>query len=220
MLALSFLPPVIAGYALEKQIERELGGPLATAVGLLVGGVAMALADLRPQRRGRGDVRALDGLALGFAQATALAPGVSRNGATLTAARSREFTRDQANFLSRTVALPVISAATALKAGRLRRQGTQPGLGRALSAGMAASFASTLASQRLIKVVERDRALWPYAAYRAALAGAVIWKLSRERKARAATASRGAPESNGAGPIAPPRPAYPPPVRVAAASRD
>ena len=38
---------------------------------------------------------------------------------------------------------------------------------------------STLASQRLIKLVERDRALWPYAAYRAALAAAVLAKLRR-----------------------------------------
>ena len=137
VLTLSFLPPVIAGYGLERQIERRLGGPLATAIGLVAGGVAMALADLRPQRRGRGDVRALDGLALGFAQASALAPGVSRNGATLAVARSREFTRDQANLLSRTIALPVILAATALKTRRLRREGVEPGLGRALAAGMA-----------------------------------------------------------------------------------
>ena len=44
---------------------------------------------------------------------------------------------------------------------------------------VAASFASTLASQRLIGLVERDRALWPYAAYRAALAGAVLAKLGK-----------------------------------------
>jgi protease-4 len=38
---------------------------------------------------------------------------------------------------------------------------------------------STLASQRLIRLVERDRALWPYAAYRAGLAAAVLAKLRR-----------------------------------------
>ena len=37
-----------------------------------------------------------------------------------------------------------------------------------MAIGMVASFGSTLASQRLIGLVERDRALWPYAAYRAA----------------------------------------------------
>jgi undecaprenyl-diphosphatase len=177
LLALSFLPAAIVGYTLERPIERQLGGPRATAYGLLAGAAAMLLADRRPQRRGRGDATPADGLALGVAQAAALAPGVSRNGVTLAAARWRGFSRDQANLLSRTVALPIIVGATALKGGRLARRGTTPELRRSLAVGVAASFASTLASQRLIRVVEHDRALWPYAAYRAALAAAVLFKL-------------------------------------------
>jgi undecaprenyl-diphosphatase len=179
VLSLSFLPAAVAGYRLERQIERRLGGPRATAAGLLAGAAAMVLADRRPQRRGRGEARAADGLALGIAQAAALAPGVSRNGATLAAARWRCFSRDQANLLSRTVALPIIVGATALKGTRLARRGTTPSVRRSMALGAAAAFASTLASQRLIKLVERDRALWPYAAYRGALATAVLAKLRR-----------------------------------------
>jgi undecaprenyl-diphosphatase len=178
VLALSFLPPAAAGYAFERPIEQRLGGPRATAVGLLVGAAAMLAADTRPQRRGRGEATAADGLALGLAQAAALAPGVSRNGITLAAARWRGFSRDQANMLSRTVALPIIVGATALKAARLRRRGVPRSLRRSLAIGVAASFASTLASQRMIRMVERDRALWPYAAYRIALAAAVLAKLA------------------------------------------
>jgi len=177
LLGLSFLPAAVVGYAFERPIERRLGGPRATAYGLLAGAGAMLLADTRPQRRGRGEATAADGLALGVAQAAALAPGVSRNGVTLAAARWRHFSRDQANLLSRTVALPIIVGATALKGGRLARRGTTPELRRSLALGVGASFVSTLASQRLIRLVERDRALWPYAAYRAALAAAVLAKL-------------------------------------------
>jgi undecaprenyl-diphosphatase len=176
-LGLSFLPAAVVGYRLERPIERRLGGPRATAYGLLAGAAAMLVADTRPQHRGRGDATPADGLALGIAQAAALAPGVSRNGVTLAAARWRRFSRDQANLLSRTIALPIIVGATALKGARLARRGTTPELRRSLAVGVAASFASTLASQRLIGLVERDRALWPYAAYRAALAAAVLAKL-------------------------------------------
>jgi undecaprenyl-diphosphatase len=179
VVALSFVPPAIAGYAFERQIEERLGGPLATAFGLLAGSAAMVIADRQPQERGPGDATAVDGLALGLGQAAALAPGISRNGATLAAARWRRFTRPQANLLSRTVALPVIVGATLLKGARLRKRGVEPGLGGAMAAGVTASFASTLASQRLIGLVERDRALWPYAAYRVALAGAVLARLRR-----------------------------------------
>jgi undecaprenyl-diphosphatase len=179
VLALSFLPAAAVGYKLERPIERRLGGPRATALGLLAGAAAMLAADTRPQLRGRGEAGAADGLALGVAQAAALAPGVSRNGITLAAARWRRFSRDQANLLSRTVALPIIVGATLLKGVRLSRRGASPGLRRSMAIGVGASFASTLASQRLIRLVERDRALWPYAAYRAGLAALVLAKLRR-----------------------------------------
>jgi undecaprenyl-diphosphatase len=182
VVALSFLPPAIAGLGFERLIEGHFGGPRATAIALLAGGAAMAIADRTPQDPDRGRARLADGLALGLAQAAALIPGVSRNGATLAAARRRGFTREQANMLSRTVALPVIVGASALKGERLRRRGVPPGVGRALAAGVAASFASTLASQTLIRLVERDRALWPYAAYRAVLATAVLAKVAGERR--------------------------------------
>jgi undecaprenyl-diphosphatase len=176
---LSFLPPAIAGYALERQIEEHLGGPGSIAAGLGAGAAAMVAADARPQHRGPGDAGVADGVALGLAQAAALIPGVSRNGATLTAARLRGFTREHANLLSRTVALPVIVGATVLKGVRLRRRGVSAGLRRAMATGVASSFVSTLASQRLIALVERDRALWPYAAYRLALATAVVARMGR-----------------------------------------
>lgn len=179
VLALSFLPAAAVGYGLERQIERRLGGPASTAAGLVAGAAAMLVADTRPQLRGRGEAGVADGLALGLAQAMALAPGVSRNGATLAAARWRRFSRDQANLLSRTVALPIIVGAVALKGARLGRRGVSPQLRRSFAVGVAASFASTLASQRLINLVERDRALWPYAAYRTGLAALVVRKLRR-----------------------------------------
>src|SRR5262249_45718004 len=163
-------PAAFVGYFFERPIEERLGGPRATAIGLLAGSSAMVLADTRPQQRGRGDATPADGLALGLAQAAALAPGGSRNRPTLAPAPARRFSRDQANLLSRTVALPIIVGATALKGVRLARRGTSPELRRSLLLGVGASFVSTLASQRLIGLVERDRALWPYAAYRGAVA--------------------------------------------------
>ena len=81
-------------------------------------------------------------------------------------------------MLSRTVALPVIVGAAILKGARLRRRGLPPSHRRAF----AASFASTLSSQALIRLVERDRALWPYAAYRGALAAMVLWRLNRVKR--------------------------------------
>lgn len=182
VLVLSFLPAAAVGYGFERTIEARLGGPRSTAAGLIGGGLLMALADRRPQRRGHGDAHAADGLALGVAQAAALMPGVSRNGATLTAARLRGFNRDQANLLSRTVALPVILGAVALKGSRLAARGIGRDQKKWLTVGVATSFASTLASNGLIEMVERDRALLPYAAYRILFGLLILKRLGRHRR--------------------------------------
>jgi undecaprenyl-diphosphatase len=229
LLALSALPPALAGLTLGGQIERRLGTPRSIANGLVAGALAMAAADSprllagRARRRagprrtagrrhskGRrmpgatpGDPRRhrdagpLDALALGLAQTCALVPGVSRSGATLTAARARGFAPEDASVLSRQVALPVIAGATALqvaralRSSRRRAHGAPAGppaesaaphgppatSGRGFAAGALASFAATLASIRLLRAVRRDRPLWPYAAYRIALAGLVFRRL-------------------------------------------
>jgi undecaprenyl-diphosphatase len=182
IVALSFLPPAIAGYTLERPIEERLGTPATIAAGLLAGSTVMALADrLGPTGRRRQDAGWRDALALGLAQAAALIPGVSRNGATLAAARARGFDREDANALSRHVALPIIVGASALKGTRLARRGLPRDVRLAFAAGIGASFASTLASTWLIHQVERDRSLAPYAAYRVGLAGLVIRRLWQDR---------------------------------------
>lgn len=182
VIALSFLPAVAVGLAFEGQIDRRLGGPRATAAGLIAGSVAMVVADRCPQDRDASEATPADGLAIGIAQAAALAPGVSRNGSTLAVARARRFGRAEANLLSRTVALPVIAAAAVRKAGRLRRRDRDPTLARASAVGVGVAFVSTLASQGLIRLIERDRALWPYAAYRAGLAAVILLGARRSRR--------------------------------------
>ncbi len=187
VLVLSFLPAAVVGYRFERQIEGRLGGPTVTAAGLAIGAVAMALADRRPQRRQSGEAGPLDGLALGIGQAAALIPGVSRNGATLTAARLRGFTREQANALSRTVALPVIAGASLLKGVRIARRGVSRRQARWIGIGIAASFLSTVVSARLVDQVERDRSLAPYAAYRIIFAMLIIARLDGDRSTRRRT---------------------------------
>jgi undecaprenyl-diphosphatase len=178
----SFVPPAIVGYKLERPIEERLGTPATIAGGLLAGSLAMAAADaLAPQRRAREDAGALDALALGLAQACALVPGISRNGMTLAAARARGFDREDANVLSRHVALPIIVGATALKGARLARRGLPRSLAAAFATGIAAAFASTLLSVRIIRAVERDRSLAPYAAYRAVVAAVVLRRAWQNR---------------------------------------
>ncbi len=191
VLALALAPPALAGLALGPAIERDLGGPVAIALALAAGSAGMLGAELRardrqardgdPNRgggRNRGrrleDAGAGDGLAVGLAQAVALIPGVSRSGATVSAARWRGFARADAHRFSWAVALPVIAGAGLLQGLRLRRRGVPAGLGPALAAGAGAAFCSTLAAGGLLGGRTRECPAAPFALYRGALAGLVV----------------------------------------------
>jgi undecaprenyl-diphosphatase len=179
---LALAPPALAGYVLEGPIERRLGGPRTIAAGLLAGGVAMALADRGEGTRRREDAGVRDGLALGLAQATALIPGVSRNGATLAAARALGFARVDAQSLSWHAGLPVILGASALEGSHLRGAGVAPEERTTLALGGGGAFLSTLLSARLLRRRLRDgQALAPFAVYRCLLAVLVLVRLRRGR---------------------------------------
>ena len=175
----SFVPPAVAGLALERVIERRLGKPGSIAFGLAAGGLLMAWADARGTRtRVSDDARAGDALVLGLAQSVALVPGFSRGGMTLAAMRARGFGLTDASALSRHVALPVIAGASVLKSARLVQRGVPAGFAAPLVLGAGASFLSTLAAARLVPV-ERVGSLAPYAVYRVGLAALVARRLRR-----------------------------------------
>jgi undecaprenyl-diphosphatase len=176
---LELVPAGAAAFLLERPIEQRLGSPESTAASQALGATCLALADRRPERRGHADARPLDGLLIGIAQATALAPGISRNGATLTAARMLGFERPAASRLSRHAALAIIVAASTLKGCRLARRGLPAGIAGPFAAGLVASFASTLASSRLVGVMDSARSYAPFCAYRLGLAGLAASVLRR-----------------------------------------
>jgi undecaprenyl-diphosphatase len=176
--ALEFFPPGAAAWLFERPIERRLGSARGVALAQVVGGAALAAADRRPAVRPHSEAGAADALAIGVAQACALAPGVSRNGATLTAARLLRFERPAANRLSRHAALPIILAAAGLKGYRLWRRGLPRSLAAPFAAGAAAAFGSTLASgSRLVPLVDGARSYLPFAAYRVALGAVALRRL-------------------------------------------
>jgi undecaprenyl-diphosphatase len=184
-LTLSFAPAALIALRFERPIERRLSEPYPVAIALLVGSAAMAVADGRPEWRVRQEASLADAVVIGVAQAFALAPGISRNGATLAAARWRGFRRADANVISRQIALPVIVGASALKGVRLATREYPAGIRGAMGAGAAAAFSSTLVSMRLIAMLERSRSLLPYVAYRTALGTAALFALHRRARARA-----------------------------------
>jgi len=80
------IPIGIFGLAFQNQIEGEARSLSLVGTTLIVLGLILLLAERVGKReRGLDDLTMRDGIAIGFAQALALVPGVSRSGATLTA---------------------------------------------------------------------------------------------------------------------------------------
>jgi undecaprenyl-diphosphatase len=176
LIASSLAPPALAGWLLGPFIARRLSRARAIAAGLCAGSLAMVVADRSPQRRGREDARVGDGIALGLAQAAALAPGVSRSGATLAAARARGFTRAGADSLSRHAGLAVIFVACAREAARLAGPRRARGSRTTHALGAAGALVSTSASLRVQRrLFPSAPPLWPFAVYRL-LIGALIMR--------------------------------------------
>lgn len=117
LLVVGTVPGAAIGYLLQDQAETIFRTPALTAVALIVMGAILWGVDARAPRRH--ELRAMgwrDAVLIGLAQACAIVPGVSRSGATMTAARALGYDRADAATFSFLMSMPITAAAAALKA--------------------------------------------------------------------------------------------------------
>lgn len=116
LLLLGSLPAGLIGLGLEDVIEQNVRQPVLIAVLLIVFGLALLAADRLSRRvRGLDDIGIADAVVIGFAQAIALVPGVSRSGITITAGLLRGLDRPAAARFSFLLSAPIIFAAAVYK---------------------------------------------------------------------------------------------------------
>jgi undecaprenyl-diphosphatase len=128
--AIATIPGAIAGKLLEHSAEdyfREHIYLIAAAlivVALLMWWGEKVSQLTKPLTR----ISFTDALIVGCAQATALIPGVSRSGSTITAGLFRNMTREAAVRFSFLLSTPIIAGAALLKAHELRKEGLPAGM--------------------------------------------------------------------------------------------
>src|SRR5208282_3323752 len=83
---------------------------------------------IAPQRRKVGDLTIRDALVVGFSQALAIIPGVSRSGATITMARILRLEREDAANFSFLMATPIIAGAGLKESAKLLHSGASTDL--------------------------------------------------------------------------------------------
>lgn len=114
-IGLGTIPVGLAGLLFKDFIEVYLRSPLVIATTTVVFALLLWLADRTGDRlRSEYDIRWLDVLLIGIAQAMALIPGTSRSGVTMTAALLLGFTRQAAARFSFLLSIPVILLAGGL----------------------------------------------------------------------------------------------------------
>ena len=124
LLALGTIPAAVVGYSLEHYVRTTLRSPYVMAASLILVAFLMAYGErVAQQLRGLKDLGLSDSLLVGFAQAVALIPGVSRSGITITAALVRNFRRDSAARFSFLLATPIIAGAVFKEGVDLLRTG-------------------------------------------------------------------------------------------------
>jgi undecaprenyl-diphosphatase len=142
LLAAGTIPGAIAGFLFEKQADAALRSPYIIATAAIVVGLIMWLADSSGRKqKDISHVSIVDALTIGFAQALAIIPGVSRSGVTISAGLFRNFDRSSAARFSFLLSTHIIAGACAKKFWDLHKHegGLPPDMHTAFAAGIIAS---------------------------------------------------------------------------------
>jgi undecaprenyl-diphosphatase len=155
--------PATIGIVLEKQLEVFQESVTAVAAALLVTGVVLLVSGYIARRtKTLEQATTTDAVLVGVAQATALLPGISRSGMTITASLGRGFSAEQAARFSFLLAVPAIAGGGIIEAIQLAGEG---GITAELWVGvLVAAVSGYLAIAFLIRTLVRI-GLRPFALY-------------------------------------------------------
>jgi len=116
IIVIGTIPAVILGLAFEDKIEELVADPMAVAAMLIVTGVVLlGTTLLRLGDRRTEDIGPTDSVLIGLAQSTALIPGISRSGMTISTGLIRGMDRAEAARFAFLLGIPVIAGAGLLQ---------------------------------------------------------------------------------------------------------
>ena len=176
---LGTIPILIVGLVMTDRIFGSVRTVSVTGLALAVGGIAMLLAE----RYGRGErveqsLSSWEAVGLGFAQALALVPGVSRSGAVLTLAMLFGLRRERAARFAFLLGIPAIIASAAKTTLDSLNTGISADTGLLFVVGIVSSAViGYLTVKYFIRYVSRY-SLNVFAVYRLCIAMAILFWVS------------------------------------------
>jgi undecaprenyl-diphosphatase len=160
------LPAALMGFFLEDFFEGLFASPGWVAMLLLVTGAILALSERMSKRqRSTDDLGWLDSVLIGLAQSLAIAPGISRSGATIAMGLLRGVKREAAARYSFLLATPIIFGAGLLQLTELFWAGAVGAQVLPLIVGfLAAAISGYVCIKCLLAYLQRGK-LYVFAAY-------------------------------------------------------
>jgi undecaprenyl-diphosphatase len=174
LILVASLPAGVFGLLLNDIVERSLRRPLVISLSLVAVGVFMLVSEKTGVKKKRvEDITLRDAVIIGFSQAVALIPGVSRSGITISSGLFRGIERESSARFSFLLSTPVIAGAVFLHAVKIihGRAGYDPGL---FVNGFAASAVMGFVAIKFLLRFLKDHRLNIFAHYRFLLAVVII----------------------------------------------
>jgi undecaprenyl-diphosphatase len=160
------LPAALMGFFLEDFFKSLFSSPGWVAALLLATGAILAVSErLGKRQRSLGDLGWLDSVLIGLAQGLAIAPGISRSGATIATGLLRGVKREAAARFSFLLATPIIFGAGLLQLLELFQAGTVGAWWQPLVVGfLVAAISGYLCIKFLLTYLQQGK-LYVFAAY-------------------------------------------------------
>jgi len=160
------IPAAVIGYLFQDFFETLFGTPVAAACFLLLTGVILSVSEwLGPRTKEAEGMRWPDALLVGLAQAAAIAPGISRSGATIAAGLLLGVRRAAAARFSFLLVVPAILGAGVLSLLDLASEGVLSSDWPLLVGGFVAAAISGYVCIRFLLNYLRQGKLYVFAVY-------------------------------------------------------
>jgi len=115
-LIMATIPAAFFGLLFKDYIHQMFENAQVAALFLIITGMMLFLSDkAKNAQRNLRDMTMIDSVIIGFSQAFALMPGISRSGATITAGIFRKFNRQDAARFSFLLSIPAVCGAAILE---------------------------------------------------------------------------------------------------------
>ena len=120
LLIIATIPLIIVTLLFEDFIESMFHGIYFLPVGFIITGVVLLFTDkIKNNNKDIADIRFIDAVIIGCAQAAAVFPGISRSGSTLSATMARGINREDAAKFSFLMSIPTAIGAMVFRFNRI-----------------------------------------------------------------------------------------------------